>query len=93
MRFEWGLRKAVANRRKHGVSFEEALTVFADRLGVTAFDPDHSSAEDRFVTVGVSSRGRLLIVAHLDRGEIVRLINARRLTRTERLVYEEETGR
>jgi len=91
--FEWDPRKAVANLRKHRVSFAEATTVFGDPLGVTIPDPDHSYAEDRRIIVGRSIRGRLLIVAHTDRDDRIRIISARELTRSEREAYEETLGR
>jgi uncharacterized DUF497 family protein len=87
--FEWDPRKAEANLRKHGISFSEAATVFGDHLSETAFDPAHSSEEDRFLTVGRSIRRRLLIVAHVERGDRIRIISARELTRSERDAYEE----
>lgn len=90
MRFEWDPRKAASNLRKHGVSFEEAATVFGDRLSRTGDDPDHSAQEQRCVTFGVSSSGRLLVVSHADRGERIRIISARPATRSERAIYEEE---
>jgi uncharacterized DUF497 family protein len=86
---EWDNRKAAANLRKHGVSFEEAVTALEDSLAVTYRDPDHSEEESRFLTFGVSSSGRILVVAHTDRGEAVRLISARPATRSERRAYEE----
>jgi uncharacterized DUF497 family protein len=87
--FEWDLDKATRNRRKHGVSFQEAATVFGDTLAMTYHDPDHSVAEQRFITVGMSNAHRVLIVAHMDRGENVRIISARKTTRRERKYYEE----
>lgn len=90
MDFEWDPRKAEANRRKHGVSFTEAGTVFGDELAITVPDPDHSLEEDRFITIGLSNRRRLLIVSHTDRNNRIRIINARELTRSERKAYEEE---
>ena len=89
MIFEWHGSKARANLRKHGVSFEEAATVFEDRLAVTYPDPDHSEQEDRLLTIGESTRGRLLIVSHTERGGVLRIISARRLIRHERVLYEE----
>jgi uncharacterized protein len=86
--FEWNFRKAAANLRKHGVSFDEAATVFGDFLSVTAPDPEHSSGEDRYI--GLSSVGRLLMVAHTERGDTVRLISARTLTPQEKRAYESE---
>lgn len=89
MQFEWDLRKAAANFKKHGVSFEEAATAFRDSLAVTARDPDHSVGEDRFITFGVSNRGRLLVVSHTERGNVLRIISARQTTKGERRIYEE----
>ena len=88
--FEWDPRKADANLRKHRVSFEEACTAFGDPLSLTVPDPDHSSGEIRFLLLGISSRDRLLVVAHTERGERIRIISARRATRPERRAYEEE---
>jgi len=87
--FEWDPKKAAENLAKHDVSFKEAATVFDDLLSVTVPDPDHSFEENRFVIVGKSHRGRFLIVSHAERGDRIRLISARELTRTERNVYEE----
>jgi uncharacterized DUF497 family protein len=89
MRFEWDANKAARNFARHGVSFEEASAVFADPLSDTFDDPDHSAAERRFLTIGTSDRGRMLIVAHADIGETVRIITAREPTRGERSSYEE----
>jgi uncharacterized protein len=89
--FEWDPRKAAKNFRKHRISFNEAATVFGDSLGTTVLDPDHSLAENRYITVGRSSRGRLVMVAYTERGERIRIISARDLTRAERKAYEEET--
>ena len=89
MHFEWNPDKAARNLRKHGVSFTEAATVFGDPLSATYHDPDHSIAEHRYITVGTSQSGRVLIVAHTDRGENVRIISARKITRREREQYEE----
>ncbi|MBI4600505.1 MAG: BrnT family toxin [Planctomycetes bacterium] len=91
MLFEWDPRKASDNLQKHGVSFAEATTVFGDPLSVTFYDPDHSAHEDRYITIGTSSRGRLIMVAHTGRGDRVRVISARGLTPSERRAYEEET--
>ncbi len=92
MNFEWDPQKAARNPRKHGVSFSEAATVFSDDLSITNYDPDHSKIEDRYITVGWSSRHRLLMVAHADRNNRIRIISARELTSTERKTYEEETS-
>jgi len=89
MHFEWDPAKARKNRRKHGVSFEEASSVFYDSLAVTGLDPDHSEGEERMVTFGMSSQGRLLVVAHTERGDAVRIISARIATQYERNIYEE----
>ena len=89
MEFEWDPKKAALNLAKHGVSFQEATTVFDDRLSVTVPDPEHSVEENRFVIVGQSHRGRLLIVSHAERGDRIRLISVRELTSTERNVYEQ----
>jgi len=86
---EWDDQKAAANAKKHGVSFEEAATVLEDALSITFRDPDHSIEEFRFLTIGLGSTGRILMLAHTDRGEAVRLISARPATRSERRFYEE----
>ena len=91
--FEWDAAKAKINLIKHGVAFKEAVTVLRDPLGITIFDPDHSDEEDRFITFGFSADGRVLMVAHTDRGERIRIISARELTRAEREAYEEEIQR
>ncbi len=83
MEFEWDPKKAAKNLRRHRVSFNEAVTVFGDSLGTTVRDPDHSRAEDRYITVGMSSRRRLVMVAHTERGQGIRIISARELTRAE----------
>ena len=90
MSFEWDKKKAVSNLRKHGVSFEEASTALRDSFSATAHDPDHSEDEDRFVTLGVSSIGRLLAVAHTERGNNIRIIFARLAIKLERQIYEED---
>jgi uncharacterized DUF497 family protein len=86
---EWDNRKAAANLRKHGVSFDEAVTALENPLAVTYRDPDHSEDEFRFLTFGHSSNGRILVLAHADRAEAIRLISARLATRSERRAYEE----
>jgi len=88
--FEWDPKKAALNLKRHGVSFQEAATVFGDPLSITAPDPDHSVEENRSIIVGQSHRGRLLIVSHTERGDRIRIISARELTRKERKAYEEE---
>jgi hypothetical protein len=87
---EWDKEKARQNVRKHRVSFEEAATVFSDPLSLTIDDPFPSWREMRFVTVGRSVHGRLLVVAHTERGGTIRIISARLPTRSERVTYEEE---
>ncbi len=88
--FEWNARKELANRAKHGVGFDEAITVFADPLGRIADDPRHSHAESRSVLLGLSVHGRILAVMFTERGaDRVRIISARRATRHERQEYEE----
>jgi uncharacterized protein len=89
LKFEWDAPKSIANVRKHGVSFEEAATVFGDPLALTFADPDHSISEARFVTIGQSRQDLLLIVAHIERGQMIRIISARRATRQERTIYEQ----
>ncbi len=89
MRFDWDSKKEEANRRKHDVSFDEAATVFLDSYAVSGLDPDHSSAEERYITFGCSKLGRLLAVCHTYRPGAIRIISARRMTRGERKLYEE----
>ena len=88
MQFEWNSEKAEENRRKHSVSFEEARTVFDDPLAVTFDDPYHAAAESRSLTIGYSSRERLLVVSHAQRGETIRIISARLATAHERKRHE-----
>ncbi|MDY6785840.1 MAG: BrnT family toxin [Cyanobacteriota bacterium] len=89
MEFEWNPQKAALNLDKHGVSFVEAATVFSDVLSMTFPDPDHSIGESRYVIIGISRFGHLLVVSHTDRGEKIRIISARKATRKERRYYEE----
>jgi len=89
LRFEWDPEKAAENLANHGVSFEEAATVFRDTLSATGSDPDHSFDEERFITFGVSTAARLLVVAHTDRDDTIRIISARPVTPRERKIYEE----
>ena len=87
--FEWNQMKSSTNLEKHGVSFEEASSVFSDTFSATIFDPLHSSSdEDRFVTIGLSNRNRILVVVHCDRKQNIRIISARCATRRERNYYE-----
>ena len=88
-RFEWGETKAAKNLRKHGVSFEEAASVFSDALAYTFADPDHSVGEQRLLTFGFSQFGQLLAVVHSERGRAIRIISARKATRNERGIYEQ----
>lgn len=90
MRFTWDARKAAANLRKHGVSFEEASTVFRDTLSATGPDPDNSIGEHRFVTFGISKQGRLLVVSHTEKDDTICIISACLATRQERKIYEED---
>jgi uncharacterized DUF497 family protein len=87
MRFEWDRAKARSNFAKHGVSFDEAATAFADPLSLTTFDPDHSEDEDRYLVLGATHGGRLVVVTHTHRGESVRIISARIASRRERRTY------
>jgi len=87
MEFEWDPEKALSNLAKHGVTFHEASSVFDDSNCVTGYDPVHSDEEDRFITAGISSLGRLLIVWHTDRGDVIRIIGARTATKRERIDY------
>lgn len=89
MDFEWDDDKAEANMRKHGVTFSEAMTVFGDPVSVTGYDPKHADDEDRFLSMGTSLAGRLLVVSHTDRGDSIRIISARVATRRERKDYED----
>jgi uncharacterized DUF497 family protein len=89
MEFDWDKNKAERNLSKHEVSFEEAKTVFDDPLYVDFYDPDHSEDEDRYLLVGQSSQGRLLIVSYTERGDLIRLISAREVTKTERETYQQ----
>lgn len=88
MEFEWDEEKSVVNRKKHGVSFHEAATVFGDPLAITFPDPDHSIGEHRFLTFGLSMMNRLLVVVHAERHGKTRIISARQATRHERTIYE-----
>ena len=87
MEFEWDAAKAASNRQKHGVSFEEAMTVFADPNASTFFDRAHSGAEERYITIGISDKGRLLVVSHTERNGKTRIISARKATKAEARNY------
>jgi uncharacterized protein len=90
LRFDWDPDKAASNEQKHGVSFSEAATAFGDPLSITVPDPDRSEGEARFVLVGLTYSGRLVVVAHAEIGDSIRIISARSASRTERKIYEEE---
>jgi uncharacterized DUF497 family protein len=90
MEFEWDARKAKKNLDKHRVTFVEAASVFGDPLALTYYDPDHSDDEDRFLTIGRASLGEVIIVAHTDRDDRIRIISTRRATRRERMHYEKD---
>jgi uncharacterized DUF497 family protein len=92
MKFAWDPRKARANLRLHGVSFDEAVTIFADGLARTIPDPDHSWGEERFAIEGVSSAQRLIVVCYTDSGDLIRIISARQATSHERKYYEDQTN-
>jgi uncharacterized DUF497 family protein len=89
LRFAWDARKAAANLRKHGVSFAEAATAFEDPLSITVAVPEHSTREARFVLIGRSKQRHLVVVAHVDRDDTIRIISARPASRRERITYEE----
>jgi len=89
MQFEWDSTKATANLSKHGVSFDEAKTVFDDPLYVDFYDPDHSDGENRYIIIGQSQQGRLLMVSYTERNDTIRIISSREVTVTEREAYEE----
>ena len=91
MQFQWDPAKATRNLARHGVSFDEASTVFGDPFAGTIADPLHSIDETRVVTIGYSESRRLLVVVHVDRGKTIRIISARRATRRERIRYESKT--
>ena len=94
MIYEWDPEKAAANLKKHKVSFPEGATVFTDLFALTFDDPDHSLTEKRFITTGTSNKGRILFLAHADRGDDrIRIISARRTTRSEAHAYQESRNR
>jgi uncharacterized DUF497 family protein len=88
-KFEWDDQKAANNLQKHGVSFDEAVSVFGDGLALTFADTDHFESEDRSRTYGISNRGRLLVVVHTERRNNVRIISARKATRYEKSIYKQ----
>ncbi len=89
IRFDWDKEKNIANHKKHGISFEEAQTVFVDENALMIHDPDHSSDEDRFILLGLSASIRLMVVCHCYRGndDVIRIISARKATRIEQNRY------
>lgn len=87
--FEWDEAKAVANLKKHRISFEEAKTVFTDPFSITVDDPKHTADERRFVDIGAAASGKVLVVSYTQRGEKIRLISCRKSTKSERKIYEE----
>jgi uncharacterized DUF497 family protein len=89
MKFEWDPKKATANVKKHGVTFQEAATIFGDPLAITFDDPDHSLSQNRYITFGLSLQKRLIVVSHTESGDRTRIINARLMDRKERRIYEE----
>jgi uncharacterized DUF497 family protein len=88
MQFEWDRDKEKRNIKKHGISFDEAVTVFYDPLSATFADPDHSTDEHRLITIGFSSHGQLFVVSHTERGDAIRIISARHATAQERKRHE-----
>ena len=86
--FAWDADKAIQNEKKHGVALEEAATVFRDPLSITVPDPDHSVEEERYIEIGISDKGRVLIVVYTERKDTIRIISSRRATRLERRQYE-----
>ena len=90
MFFEWDGKKAASNLRKHGISFDEAVTVLYDPLAATFEDSDHSQEENRFISVGYSAKGRLVVISHAEENDVTRIISARRATRGERKRHEDE---
>lgn len=89
LNFEWDQNKADSNFKKHGISFEEASTVFGDHLSLTIPDPLHSVGEERFMTIGGSHQGRTIVIVHVDKNDIIRIVSARLATKYEKKDYEE----
>jgi uncharacterized DUF497 family protein len=90
MRIEWDPVEAKLNLKQHGVPFEEAATAISDPMAVTGSDPDHSLYEERYITFAVSEKGRLIVVSHTEEGETIRIISARKASKGELEIYEEE---
>jgi uncharacterized DUF497 family protein len=89
MNIEWDTKKVKSNLGKHGVSFEEAATALSDPMAATGADPDHSTTENRYISFGVSEKGRLLVISHTEENETIRIISARKASKGERNLYEE----
>lgn len=89
--FEWDEEKDLSNQRKHGVSFDEAKTIFNDPRSITITDEQHSDEEDRYIDMGISSRGRLIVVSYTERAPNIRIISCRKATKSERKAYEQAT--
>ena len=90
MQFEWDAKKATGNIHRHNITFHEAATIFGDPLAITFNDPDHSIKEERYLTFGLSRFNHFLVVSHTDRGNRIRIISARLMTKQERKIYEEK---
>lgn len=88
--FEWNKEKAIANLKKHHITFEEAKTIFDDPFSITIADPDHSIDEDRYIDIGMSSKGQLLVVIYTERQPNIRLISCRKATKREQILYEQD---
>jgi hypothetical protein len=88
MKFEWDKQKSVRNERKHKITFGEAVSIFRDLLSITYPDTDHSNEEDRFLIIGMSDSGSILVVSHTFRNDTIRIISARKATTKERSFYE-----
>ena len=91
LEFTWDPAKAAANLRKHGIAVAEAATAFGDPHSLTIADPDHSEREERYLLIGITGTNKLVVVAHTEHGDTIRIISARRATRRERSTYEEDT--
>ena len=89
LRFEWDVHKSLSNIDKHGISFEEAVQIFGDYSSITIPDPDHSQNEDREITIGQTSKYRIVVVSHTDRFGVIRIISARKATKSEITFYNE----
>jgi len=90
MKFEWDNQKALSNIKKHGISFEEASTEFGDFLSIVIEDPMHSKNENRFILIGRSIEANTLVVVHIEKSDVIRIISARKATKNEQKAYEEQ---